>query len=116
MGQMSRVSGFSALFPLFVSLVLAFLAVRRAQVEKQRLVVLRLPFVLLLGSCSGLRLCLVVEQQVGRVVPSAVGHHHRANGAGVDVLDLEEALDYVDVFRLDILEGYKKTPWLKRAR
>lgn len=65
--------------------------------------VLRVSFVLLLGSGLGLR--LVVEQQVGRVMPSAVGHHDCANGAGIDVLDLEEALDHVDIFRLDILEG-----------
>lgn len=52
----------------------------------------------------GPRLSLVVEQQVRRVVSSAVSHHHRANGAGVDVLDLEEALDHVDVFRLDVLK------------
>lgn len=104
MGHVDRVPRFSMLFAFFVSLVVIFLTVRCSQVEKQWLVVLGFSVVSLLGSRLGLRLRLVVEQQVGRVVPSAVGHHHRANGAGVDVLDLEESLDHVDIFRLDVLE------------
>lgn len=52
---------------------------------------------------SGLRLSFIVQQQVRVIVPPTVGHHHRANGAGVDVLDLEKALDHVDVLRFDIL-------------
>lgn len=101
MGQMSTVPGFSMLSALGISLVVIFLAIGRSQVEKQWLVVLRFSLALLL------RLRLVVEQQVGRVVPPAVGHHHRAYGARVDVLDLEEALDDVDVLRLDVLKTQK---------
>lgn len=56
------------------------------------MVLLLLPFL-----PPSLRLRLVVQQQVRGVVPPAVGHHHCADGAGVDVLDLEKALDHVDI-------------------
>lgn len=86
-----------ALFLLF--LLLFFLATGRCQVKEERLVV-----VLLLPLLpSGLRLSFIVQQQVRVIVPPTVGHHHRANGAGVDVLDLEKALDHIDVLRFDIL-------------
>ncbi len=55
-----------------------------------------------------LGLSLVVQQQVRVVVTTAVCHHHRADGAGVDVLDLEKALDYVDVLRFNILWETRK--------
>lgn len=84
-----------ALFLLF--LLLFFLATGRCQVKEERLVVV-LPLL-----PSGLRLSFIVQQQVRVIVPPTVGHHHRANGAGVDVLDLEKALDHVDVLRFDIL-------------
>lgn len=55
-----------------------------------------------------LGLSLIVQQQVWVVVTTAVGHHHRADGAGIDVLDLEQALDYIDVLRFNILSEKRK--------
>lgn len=83
-------------FPL-VLLTLHFLILilttRGPQVKEEGLVeVLVLPFL-----PSSLRLGLVVQQQIWVVMTSAVGHHHRADGAGVDVLDLEKAFHHVDV-------------------
>lgn len=92
---------------LLVLLVVLLLAVAGSHVKEQGLPVL--PALLPVGLAPGLRLGLVVQQQVRGVVALAVGHHHCADGAGVDVLDLEEALDHVDVFRLDILlEGRRR--------
>lgn len=85
-----------ALFLLF--LLLFILATGRCQVKEQRLVVLLLPLL-----PSGLRLSFIVQQQVWVIMPPTVGHHHRANGAGVDVLNLKKALDHVNVLRFDIL-------------
>lgn len=55
-----------------------------------------------------LRLSLIVQQQVRVVVTLAVGHHHCADGASIDVLDLEKALDHVDVLRFNILAEERK--------
>lgn len=86
-------------FVLLPFLQLLFTA-RGSQVKEERLV-LRLLLPLL---PPGLRLSLIVQQQVWVVMAMAVGHHHRTDGAGVDVLDLEEALDHIDVFRFDVLK------------
>lgn len=76
---------------------------RGSQVEEERLV-LRM---LLSFLPPGLRLSLIVQQQVWVVMAMAVSHHHRTNGAGIDVLDLEEALDHIDVFWFDVLKEEK---------
>lgn len=52
-----------------------------------------------------LRLSLVIQQQVRGVMATAVSDHYSANGAGVDVLDLEKALYDVDVLRFNVLLG-----------
>lgn len=62
------------------------------QVKQEGLVMLQPPFLLL-----SLRLSLVVQQQIRVVMTAAVGHHHSADSAGVDVLDLEKTLDDVDI-------------------
>lgn len=79
---------------LALNFLIFILTTRGSQVKKKGLVMvlLLLPFL-----PSSLRLSLVVQQQIWVVVTSAVGHHHCADGAGIDVLDLEEAFDYVDV-------------------
>lgn len=84
---------------LALNFLIFILTARGSQVKKKGLVmVLLLPFL-----PSSLRLSLVVQQQIWVVVTSAVGHHHCADGAGIDVLDLEEAFDYVDVLWFNIL-------------
>lgn len=104
-GRLREAAAGEAVTPDFlrVLLVLRFLvfvlAAGGAQVEEEGLVVLLLlPFL-----PASLRLSLVIQQQVRVVVATAVRHHHRADGAGVDVLDLEEALDHVDVLRFHVL-------------
>lgn len=37
-----------------------------------------------------------------------MGDHHCSNGAGIDVLDLEETFHYVDIFRLYVLQTVAK--------
>lgn len=93
---------------LWVLLVLRFLVfvltAGGPQVKEEGLVVLLLlPFL-----PASLRLSLVIQQQVRVIVAAAVRHHHCANGAGVDVLDLEEALDHIDVLRFHVLFGEAK--------
>lgn len=91
-------------FPIpVVGLALHFLifvlTARGSKIKKKGLVmVLLLPFL-----PSSLRLRLVVQQQIWVVMTSAVGHHHCADGAGINVLDLEEAFDYIDILRFNIL-------------
>lgn len=77
---------------LALHFLIFILTARGSEIKKKGLVMVLLPFL-----PSSLRLSLVVQQQIWVVVTSAVGHHHRADGAGIDVLDLEEAFDYVDV-------------------
>lgn len=84
---------------LLLIFLVFLLAARCPQVEEEGLLLL-LELILLPLS---LRLSLVIQHQIWIVMASAVGHHHRADGAGVDVLDFEEAFDHVDVLRLDIL-------------
>lgn len=109
-GRLWEASPGEAVTPGFHRLVLALrllvfvLAARGAQVEEERLVLLLL--LVFLPACLGLG--LVVQQQVRVIVAAAVGHHHRADGAGVDVLDLEKALDHVDILRLHVLPGEKR--------
>lgn len=109
-GRLREAAAGEAVTPdfLWVLLVLRFLvfvlAAGGPQVEEEGLVVLLLlPFL-----PASLRLSLVIQQQVRVVVATAVRHHHRADGAGVDVLDLEEALDHVDVLRFHVLFGEVK--------
>lgn len=83
--------------------LLLFLAVRGSQVEQKRVMLI----VLLCFLPPRLRLSLVVQQQVRVVVAATVRHHHRPDGAGVDVLDLEKTLHDVYVLRLDILGDIK---------
>ena len=79
---------------LALPFLLVFLAAGGSQVKEEGLVVV---LWLLAFQPPGLGLSLVVQQQVRVVMTTAVGHHHCADGAGVDVLDLEKALDDVDV-------------------
>lgn len=72
------------------------------------MVVLLLPFL-----PSGLRLSLVVQEQIGVVVAAAVSHHHCADGAGVDILDLKKAFDYIDVLGFNILLTERRKRQLK---
>lgn len=72
------------------------------------MVLLLLPFL-----PSSLRLSLVVQKQIRVVMASAVGHHHCADGAGVDVLDLKKAFDYVDVLGFNILLTERRKRKLK---
>lgn len=109
-GRLRKAAAGEAVTPDFfwVLLVLPFLvfvlAAGGPQVEEEGLVVLLLlPFL-----PASLRLSLIIQQQVRVVVATAVRHHHRADGAGVDVLDLEEALDHVDVLRFHVLFGEVK--------
>lgn len=83
--------------------LLLFLAVRGSQVEQKRVMLI----VLLCFLPPRLRLSLVVQQQVRVVVAATVRHHHRPDGAGVDVLDLEKTLHDVYVLGLDILGDIK---------
>lgn len=106
-GRLMEASSGKAVTPrfqrlLFVLRLLVFvLAARGAQVEEERLVLLLLQASLPLR----LGLGLVVQQQVRVVVAAAVSNHHRADGAGIDVLDLEKTFDHVDVLRLHVLSG-----------
>lgn len=52
------------------------------------------------GVCAG---GAGVQQEVGAVEAAAVGHHDGADGAGIEVLDLEEPLHHVHVLRLHVL-------------
>lgn len=83
--------------------LLLFLAVRGSQVEEKRVMLI----VLLRFLPPRLRLSLVVQQQVRVVVAATVRHHHRPDGAGVDVLDLEKTLHNVYVLGLDVLGDIK---------
>ena len=87
--------------------LLLFLTAGGPQVKEERLVLL------LLFLPPSLGLSFVVQHQVWVVMATAVSHHHCADGAGVDVLDLEEALDYVDVFRFNIL--WEKSKRMRRS-
>lgn len=80
---------------LLLAHILFLLAVSAAQVEEHRLVLVLVASLLSQG--TGLRLGLVVQKKVRCVVAPAVGHHYSADGAGVDVLDLEEALDHIHI-------------------
>lgn len=84
--------------PLLILIVV--ITASGSQVKEEGLVLPLLPFLLL-----SLRLSLVIQQQIWIVVTSAVGHHHRADGAGVNVLDLEKTFDHVDVLGLNILSN-----------
>lgn len=109
-GLRKAASGEAVTFPIpVVRLALHFLifilTARGSEIKKKGLVmVLLLPFL-----PSSPRLSLIVQQQIWVVMTSAVGHHHRADGAGIDVLDLEEAFDHVDVLWFNIL-------WKKRKK
>lgn len=87
------------LLPLLILIVVVITA-SGSQVKEEGLVLPLLPFLLL-----SLRLSLVIQQQIWTVVTTAVGHHHRADGAGVDILDLEKTFDHVDVLGLNILSN-----------
>lgn len=93
---------------LLVLLVLQFLTfiltAGGSEIKQEGLVMLQPPFLLL-----SLRLSLVVQQEIRVVMTTAVGHHHGADGAGVDVLDLEKTFDDVDILRLHILSRGGRT-------
>lgn len=98
-GGLRKAASWEAPTPRFSLVLLALrfliliLTTRGPQVKEEGLVeVLLLRFL-----PSSLRLSLVVQQQIRVVMTPAVGHHHCADGAGIDVLDLEKAFDYVDV-------------------
>lgn len=94
-----RESGTLCLPLMSLSLHFVFIvAAGGAQVKQEGLVMLQPPFLLL-----SLRLSLVVQQQIWVVVTAAVGHHHSADSASVDVLDLEKTLDDVDILWFHIL-------------
>lgn len=86
--------------PLLLLILIVVITASGSQVKEEGLVLPLLPFLLL-----SLRLSLVIQQQIWIVMTSAVCHHHRADGAGVDVLDLEKAFDHVDVLGLNILSN-----------
>lgn len=93
LGQAGGRGALTTRLPLILLFLLVFLfTAGGSQVEEEGLVLPLRPLLPL-----GLRLSLVVQHQVRVVVTTAVGHHHGADGAGVDVLNLEKALDHVDV-------------------
>lgn len=89
-----RESGTLCLPLMFLILNFVFIVTAGGpQVKQEGLVMLQSPFLLL-----SLRLSLIVQQQIWVVMMTAVGHHHSADSAGVDVLDLEKTLDDIDIF------------------
>lgn len=80
---------------LYLLIILFFLTAGGSKVKQKGLVLL-LPFL-------PLSLSLVVQQQVRVVVTTAVSHHDGADGAGIDVLNLEKAFYHIDVLGFNIL-------------
>jgi hypothetical protein len=48
-------------------------------------------------TAGGRSLVTCIQQEVRAVKAAAVGHHHCPDGAGVEILDLEEPLHHVDI-------------------
>lgn len=77
------------LFPYLI-LIVFFLTAGGSQVKDKEGLVLLLSFL-------PLSLSLVVQQQVWVVMATTVSHHDGADGAGIDVLNLEKAFYHIDV-------------------
>lgn len=108
-GQMCWHSFFSSLLILLVLILLLF-TVCVSQIKEERLV-------LLCQLSLSLWLSFIVQKEVRRVVSTAVGHHHCADSAGIDVLDLKQTLHHIHVFWLNVLNmerGNKK--WIIKEK